>query len=208
MGLYAERIFPWLLDMTLRGREIDALRAAAAGAAAGRVLEIGFGTGATLPFYTDAVEELIVLEPSQGMTARARKRIAKAGVAVTLVPGAGEGLPFPDAHFDAVVVTFTLCSVSDLDQVLVEVRRVLKPGGRFHFVEHVASEAPGPRRWQERLNPIQRVVGCGCNLNRETAAAITQAGLAITAVERRFVEKVNRLFRPLVPVIVGQAVKP
>ncbi|PZN95514.1 MAG: SAM-dependent methyltransferase [Alphaproteobacteria bacterium] len=207
MGLYSERIFPWLLDRALGHPRIEARRAALVGQARGDVLEIGFGTGATLPFYDPAgVTSLTVVEPSEGMNRRAAARLAAARVPVTSVPGMGEGLPFADARFDCVVTCLTLCSVTDVPQVLAEIRRVLKPGGQFLFLEHVLSDDPGRGRWQRRLTPLQKVVGVGCHLDRDTAAMVRTAGFALGAVPQE-IEPAFGGLAPLLPVIAAAAVR-
>jgi SAM-dependent methyltransferase len=207
MGIYSERIFPWLLDRALGHPAIDARRAALVGAASGDVLEIGFGSGATLPFYdAGRVKQLTVVEPSDGMNRRAAGRLAASPVPVRSVPGAGEGLPFADASFDTVVTCLTLCSVDDPPQVLAEIRRVLRSGGRFLFLEHVLSDDADRRRWQVRLTPLQKIVGVGCHLDRDTVAMVRAAGLALPPV----VQEQERAFgalAPLTPLIAGQALR-
>jgi len=207
MGIYSERIFPWLLDRALGHPAIDARRAALVGAASGDVLEIGFGSGATLPFYdAGRVKQLTVVEPSDGMNRRAAGRLAASPVPVRSVPGAGEGLPFADASFDTVVTCLTLCSVDDPPQVLAEIRRVLRSGGSFLFLEHVLSDDADRRRWQVRLTPLQKIVGVGCHLDRDTAAMVRAAGFALPPV----VQEQERAFgalAPLTPLIAGQALR-
>ncbi len=205
MGLYSERIFPWLLDRSLSHPRIEARRATLCGQARGEVLEIGFGSGATLPFYDPArVTRLTVVEPSAGMNRRAAGRLAASPVPVTSVPGAGEALPFAEAAFDSVVCCLTLCSVADPPQVLAEVRRVLRPGGVFLFLEHVASADPRRRKWQQRLNPVQKVVAVGCNLDRDTAALVRAAGFDLAPVLPEL-EPAFGAMAPLVPLIAGAA---
>ena len=205
MGFYSETVFPWLLDRVLGG-EIEELRARTAACASGNVLEIGFGTGTSLPHYGPATKSLTALEPSPGMNRRAGRRIASARFPVKLVPASGEELPFQDATFDSVVMMITLCSVDDPRRVLGEVRRVLRSGGRYFFFEHVASERPGPRSWQERLNGVSRIIGVGCNLNRNTEETIRETGFRLEALDRL----VSRAMPipPLYPLIVGVGVRP
>lgn len=203
MGLYSERLFPWLLDRALSHPRIEARRAALVGQARGEVLEIGFGSGATLPFYDPKrVTRLTVVEPSQGMNRRAEARIAASPIAVRSMPGAGERLPFDAAVFDTVVVCLTLCSVDDPMAVLAEVRRVLKPGGLFLFLEHVLSEDAGRARWQRRLTPIQKVVGVGCHLDRDTAAMVRAAGFELGPLGQEE-ERAFGALAPLTPLIAG-----
>ncbi len=207
MGFYSERIFPWLLDRSLDVPGINSRRAALVADAAGEVLEIGFGSGATLPWYDAAkVRRLTVVEPSEGMNRRAAARIAASAIPVMSVPGAGEMLPFTDASFDTVVTCLTLCSVADPPRVLAEIRRVLRPGGRFLFLEHVASENAGRRRWQVRLTPLQTVIGVGCHLDRDSAAAVRAAGFTLPPLEQA-IEPAFGVVAPLVPLISGSAVR-
>jgi SAM-dependent methyltransferase len=207
MGIYSERIFPWLLDRMLGHPRIEARRAALVGQARGTVLEIGFGSGATLPFYDPSkVLNLTVVEPSEGMNRRAAGRLAASPVPVTSVSGAGEKLPFADASFDTVVTCLTLCSVSDVPQVLAEIRRVLKPGGKFLFLEHVLSEDAGRRRWQVRLTPLQKLIGVGCHLNRDSAAMVRAAGFDLPHVTQQ-IEPAFGAMAPLVPLIAAAATR-
>jgi ubiquinone/menaquinone biosynthesis C-methylase UbiE len=207
MGIYSERIFPWLLDRSLSHPRIEARRAALVGEASGEVLEIGFGSGATLPFYDPAkVSRLTVVEPSEGMNRRAATRLTASPVPVTSVPGAGERLPFDNAAFDTVVTCLTLCSVEDPPRVLAEIRRVLKPGGRFLFLEHVLSEDEKRQRWQHRLTPVQKVVGVGCHLNRDTAALVRAAGFSLAPLAQQQ-EPAFGAMAPLVPLVAGSAAR-
>jgi SAM-dependent methyltransferase len=208
MGLYSETIFPWLLDKALGHPNIMRRRQALVGQAAGAVLEIGFGSGATLPFYDPAkVSSLTVVEPSDGMNRRAAAQLGASPVPITSVPGAGESLPFPDASFDTVVCCLTLCSVRDVGQVLAEVRRVLKPGGRFLFMEHVLSDDPERQKWQQRLNPVQRVVGVGCNLNRPSAALVAAAGFSLDPLPVPEEERAFGALKKLTPLVMGCAIR-
>ena len=208
MGLYSETICPWLLDKALGHPNIMRRRQALVGQAAGDVLEIGFGSGATLPFYDPAkVRSLTVVEPSDGMNRRAAAQLASSPVPITSVPGAGESLPFADAGFDTVVCCLTLCSVRDVGQVLAEVRRVLKPGGVFLFMEHVLSDDPDRQRWQQRLNPVQRVVGVGCNLNRPTAMLVAAAGFRLEPMPVQEEERAFGALKTLTPLVMGCAIR-
>ena len=208
MGLYSETIFPWLLDRALSHPDIMARRRALVSQAAGEVLEIGFGSGATLAFYDPAkVTSLTVVEPSIGMNRRAAAVLAQSPVPIKSVPGAGERLPFGDASFDTAVCCLTLCSVQDVGQVLAEVRRVLKVGGRFLFMEHVLSGDPHWQRWQHRLNPIQKVVGVGCNLNRPSADLVRAAGFTLDPMPRQEEEHAFGALKKLAPLVMGSAIR-
>ncbi len=133
----------------------------------GDVLEIGFGTGLNLPYYSAAVTSLTAVEPNEGMGAIAQKRINESPIPVETKPLSGENLSMPDASFDNVVCTWTLCSIPNVKKALNEAYRVLKPGGRFFFIEHGLSDEPGIQAWQNRLTPIQRVIADGCHINRK-----------------------------------------
>ncbi|MDH7972745.1 class I SAM-dependent methyltransferase [Sphingomonas sp. AR_OL41] len=207
MGLYSERIFPWFIERALDTPAIRAHRAKLIEGATGDVLEIGFGTGATLPYYDRAtVRSLSVVEPSSGMNRRAQQRIDSLGWSIRIEALAGEALPFADESFDCVVVSLTMCTVADPPRVLAEIRRVLRPGGSLRFFEHVASADPARRKWQDRLNPVQRVVGVGCNLNRDTVAYIRAAGFELGPVAQQIEPAFP--FADYMPIVEGVARKP
>ena len=168
----------------------------------GRVLEIGGGTGANLPFYGEAVTSLSVTEPEEPMARRLERRMKEQDRAIELVRAAAEDLPFEDGSFDFAVSTLVLCAVEDQPRALGEVRRVLKPDGRLLFIEHVRSEDDGLARWQDRLNWLnQLVVNCDCN--RATLQEIAAAGFSVTDVLHGELKKAPPFVRPLV---VGTAV--
>jgi len=152
------------------------------------VLEIGFGTGLNLPFYPERVQRLVALDVNPAMPALAKKRIAASAIAVDYRVLDGESLPFSDASFDCVVSTWTLCSIRRVEQALAEVRRVLRPGGRFFFVEHGLSPDPDVAVWQHRLTPMQRVIADGCHLDRDIAALVKNAGFALVQLEQQYAE--------------------
>lgn len=133
----------------------------------GEVLEIGFGTGLNLPHYPATVTSITTVDPNEGVGAIARKRITESPIPVHTKLISGEDLPMPDESFDNIVCTWTLCSIPNAQKALSEAYRVLKPGGKFFFVEHGLSDEPGIQTWQNRLTPIQRVVADGCHLNRK-----------------------------------------
>ena len=174
----------------------------------GRVLEIGAGTGANIGHYSNAVEELVMLEPDDHMRERLLAKLAAEGRGKPFrtVGGSAADLPFDDHSFDTVVSTLVLCSVPNLHQSLLEVHRVLRPGGRFLFLEHVAAaEGTSRRRWQRRLEPLWRRVAEGCHLTRETESAIELAGLVHENTRRESMRKSIPLVRLTVR---GRAVKP
>ena len=167
----------------------------------GRVLEIGGGTGANLPFYGDGVSSLTMTEPDEPMARRLERHINEQARPVQLVRAPAEDLPFEDASFDFAVSTLVLCAVESQPRALGELRRVLKPDGRLLFIEHVRSEEDGLARWQDRLNWLnQFVVNCDCN--RTTLDGIQRAGFSVVDVARGELLKVPPFVRPL---IVGAA---
>jgi len=178
-----------------RDRQVAELR--------GDVLEVGAGTGLNLPRYRSA-DLLVALEPHRTYSRRLRARAGAAHVPVEVAAGTAEELPFADESFDNVVTTLSLCSVGDLDVALAEIRRVLRPGGALHFLEHVRGEG-ATARWQDRLTPIQRRIADGCHLNRDTAAAILQAGFEITELERFAMPAGASVIKPA---IQGTALRP
>jgi ubiquinone/menaquinone biosynthesis C-methylase UbiE len=165
--------------------------------ARGRVLEVGAGTGLNLEHYPDEVAELVLTEPVQPMFERLRERVASTGKNASVVQAPVEALPFPDASFDTVVCTLVLCSVADQQAALEEIRRVLRPGGRLLFVEHVRADDPRLARWQDRLTPLNRVLGRGCHPNRTTLSAIESA-FDVEQVEHDRFPKAPPHVRPLI----------
>ena len=167
MGLYSRLIFPRLLELTMSDGSMTDYRKQLLREVAGDVLEIGFGTGLNLPHYPAGVTSLTTVDPNEGMSAIAQKRIDASPIPVTNKVLSGENLPMADASFDNVVCTWTLCSIPNVKKALSEAYRVLKPGGRFYFIEHGLSNEPGIQTWQNRLTPIQKVVADGCHINRQ-----------------------------------------
>lgn len=154
----------------------------------GRVLEIGFGTGLNLPHYPHGVDRLTAVDANPGMRGRAIQRIAQSTIEVDLHVANGEHLPVSDASFDSVVTGWTLCSVRDIDRALHEIYRVLREGGRLFFAEHGLADHPRIRRWQRRLNPIQKVLGDGCHLDRNMRELIERAGFQIRRLDEFYME--------------------
>ena len=184
MGLYSDWIFPHLLDWTLGGKWPMEYRHRALADVHGDVLEIGFGTGLNLSCYPTAVERLTLLDPAKMLSRRVAKRIAAAPMPIEQAYLDAEQLPFDAGRFDAVVSTWTLCTIPDVSAALSEVRRVLKPGGKLLFLEHGRSADPKIARRQDRWNGVQRVIGCGCNLNRPIDQLVAAAGLNVVQLER------------------------
>src|SRR4051812_48019098 len=151
--------------------------------ARGRVLEIGAGTGANLSHYPPSVEAITLTEPEPPMARWLERKAGGSGRAGRIVGAPAEHLPFDAAQFDTVVSTLVLCTVADQGRALGEIRRVLVPGGRLLFIEHVRSDEPRLAKWQDRLNGLNRIVAHGCNCNRATADAIRASGFTIDALQ-------------------------
>jgi len=177
---------------------IGAFREALLSGARGRVIEIGAGTGANLPYYRDGVETITFAEPEAPMARKLERRIREHSRIVEIVHAPAERLPFANAQFDTAVSTLVLCTVADQAQALRELRRVLKPGGRLLFLEHVRSDEPRLAEWQDRMNRLNRIVAYGCNCNRSTIDAIRAAGFRITSLKRDQFPKAPSFVRPLV----------
>ena len=177
-SLWGDRVVPWLIEKACRSAEILEERKRWIPRARGEVLELGVGSGLNLAFYdARTVTRVTGIDPSSPLLARAAVRARQAPVEVELVQASAEQLPFPDRAFDAVVVTYALCSVADPARALAEVRRVLRPGAELVFVEHGLASNPGPRRWQRRITPAWARVAGGCHLNRDIAGLLRAAGL-------------------------------
>ena len=194
-------LFASVYDRMTAGAEAAGLRAhreALLAGARGRVLEIGAGTGANLPFYGAAVERVTMAEPERPMARRLARKIKERGRPMDVLEAPAERLPVADEQFDTVVSTLVLCTVSDQRRALQEVRRVLKPGGSLLFLEHVRADDSKLARWQDRLNGFTRFVAHGCNCNRATVDAIRAAGFTITSLKNDTMPKAPPFVRPLV----------
>ncbi len=172
MGFYSRVIFPRLLDLAMSGQELSIYRQKLLASVRGEVLEIGFGTGLNVPYYGADVTALTAIDPNWGMTQIATPRIQSAAVDITFQTARAESLPMAADSFDAVVCTWTLCSIPHIDQALAEVHRVLKPGGQFFFIEHGLSPEQGVGTWQRRITPLQRRIADGCHLDRPMASLV------------------------------------
>jgi ubiquinone/menaquinone biosynthesis C-methylase UbiE len=193
MGIYSRHIFPRLCDWAMRRPEMARLRSEVLADVGGDVLEVGFGTGLNLGHYPEHVRRLTAVDPGEGMGRLARRRIARSPVEVDHRIAGAEALPFEDGRFDCVVTTWTLCSIPDVRRALAEIRRVLRPGGRFLFLEHGLAESPGVQKWQHRLTPIQRVLADGCRLDLDVEAVVRGQPFHHVEVDRFLLEGTPRL---------------
>jgi len=193
MGLYGRHIFPRLMDWVMSGGEFQRLRTALLKNARGEVLEIGFGTGLNLPYYPTNISSLSIVDPARLLPHKVVARAVARSFPLHTQHVTAETLPYRDHQFDSVVSTWTLCTIPDPVKALREVRRVLKPDGRFLFLEHGRSDDETVAKWQDRLNPVQNVIGCGCNLNRRIDRLIELGGLRIVHLDRFQMHAVPRI---------------
>ncbi len=192
MGIYSRHLFPRLCDWAMSAPRMGKLRSEILAEVGGEVLEIGFGTGLNLAHYPEHIRRLATVDPNPGMGRLARRRIADSHIEVDQRGLRGEALPFDDETFDVVVSTWTLCSIPEVGRALAEVYRVLKPGGRFIFLEHGLGHDPGVQRWQRRLNPVQRLVADGCRLDLNVEAVVRSQPFYEVLVDRFEMERVPR----------------
>jgi ubiquinone/menaquinone biosynthesis C-methylase UbiE len=189
MGFYRERVVPHLINLSMRNAHFLPYRRRVIGAADGRVLEIGIGSGLNLPFYGAKVREIFGLEPSPRLAAMAERASRKTGRAVNLVEGSAEAIPMDSGSFDTVVTTWTLCSIPEAVKALGEMRRVLKPGGQLLFVEHGLAPEQNVQKWQHRLTPVWKRIGGGCHLDRPIRTLVETAGFDIVALENSYLPR-------------------
>lgn len=176
MRFYDRRVLPHLLHFAMRQQALLPFRTRVIGAAKGRVVELGIGSGLNLPLYGSAVSSITGIEPAPELLRMAAARAAVALAPVELIRASAEALPLESGSADTVVTTWTLCTIPDVEQALREARRVLKPDGILLFVEHGRAPEPGVARWQDRLDPVWRRLAGGCHLNRPIDALISAAG--------------------------------
>ncbi len=204
MGWWTDRMLPGITDRVLGDEAIAAVRAVVCEGLRGDVVEIGFGSGLNVRHYPAAVTSVTAIEPSERAWEMAQPRIAAADATVQRGGLDGQRLDLADASADAALSTFTMCTIPDLALALRELTRVLRPGGRLHFLEHGRSPEPGVARWQRRLRPLHARVCGGCNLDRQIDAYLTRSDLRLERLDTEYGEgsKISA-FR-----YIGTAVKP
>lgn len=186
MSLYEAQILPRLIDLVLRGREFDLMRHRVAANLEGDVVEIGFGSGRNVPHYPTSVTRVRAVDPATVGRTLASRRVAASPIPVEYVGLDGQDLPLEDSSVDNLLTTWTLCTIPDVYRALTEARRVLRPGGAIHFVEHGRSPSTSVARWQDRLTPIQRRLFGGCHLNRPIDRLLIDAGFELTRIEHYY----------------------
>lgn len=188
MGFYSEKILPYLFDWSLSDSTFSKYRQEVLAEVEGEVLEIGFGTGLNLSYYPEEIHNIITVDNNPGVHKLAQKRIEKSSITVDHRILSGENLPMVDHTFDSVVSTWTLCSIEKVEQAVKEIYRVLKPAGKFFFIEHGLSNEASIQIWQNRLTPVQKIIGDGCHLNRNIRA-IVEKQFNQVELEEFYVEK-------------------
>lgn len=188
MGWYRDQILPRAIDLTLRGGEFTPLRARVTARLAGQVLEIGFGSGLNIPHYPASLERVQAIDPAAAGRKLAAKRAAACPVPIDYIGTDAQTLPADDASVDSVLSTWTLCTIPDASRALAEIRRVLRPGGALHFIEHGLAPDPAVARLQQRLTPLQHRAFGGCHLNRQIDQLVAAAGLELTRIDTYYMK--------------------
>jgi SAM-dependent methyltransferase len=183
VGFYGEQVVPRIINKACGTKTAEPLRRRVCAGLAGDVVELGFGSGHNVPFYPAAVTRVTAVEPSDVGWRLAAERVKAATVPVRRSGLDGQSLPFPDHGFDAALSTWTLCTIPDVAAALREVRRVLRPGGTLHFLEHGLAPDERVRRWQHRLEPVQYRLAGGCHLTRPIVDLLTDAGFTVGEVD-------------------------
>jgi len=196
LGFYDNHILPHVINAACGGKPVAKQRQKIVPQAEGRVLEIGMGSGLNIPFYdVNKVEMVWGLEPSEGMRKKARPRVEAAPFDLQWLGLPGEQIPLDENSADTIVLTYTLCTIPDWKAALLQMRRVLKPGGKLLFSEHGKAPDEAVRQWQDRINPYWNKIAGGCHLNRDIPALLTEGGFEIKELES--------LYMPSTPKFAG-----
>lgn len=188
MSWYEEHMLPHMINFACSASPNQKQRQKIVPEAAGEILEIGFGSGLNVPYYDQSkVKKIWALEPSAGMRRKAQAALAETDMDIDFIDLPGEQIPLDDYSVDTILMTYTLCTISDTQEALAGMRRVLKPGGQLLFCEHGRAPDQNVQRWQNRLNPAWRRIAGGCNMNRDIPALINEGGFTIKVDERMYI---------------------
>jgi ubiquinone/menaquinone biosynthesis C-methylase UbiE len=194
MGVYRERVLPKIQNRVMDTEITRKVRARVCDGLRGNVVEIGFGTGLNVEHYPDAVSSVRAVEPSSVCMRIAQPRIESSPTPVELAGLDGQRLDLPSDEFDAVLSTWTLCTIPDVDAALAEIRRVLKPGAPFHFVEHGHSPDAKVATWQRRIEPFSKPLLGGCHVTRDIRQIVERSGLSLERLDTYYMEKAPKVF--------------
>ncbi len=194
MSFYSNLVIPYCIDWAMSGSNLQQYRQQLLADVSGEILELGFGTGLNLSHYPEGITKITTIDPNPGMQKLARSRIAKSRITVDYKILNGESLPMENASFDSVVCTWTLCSISLVEQAIAEVHRLLKPGGKFFFIEHGLSQDTSIQIWQNRLTPLQKIIADGCHLNRNISELVKCQFPNVT---------IEQFYAPKLPKVIG-----
>ncbi len=194
MGLYERYILPHIINMSCGTKAVQKQREKLVPLAEGRVLEVGIGSGLNIPFYdSKRVDFVWGLEPSEGMRKKAQKNLNQSDIEVKWLDLPGEEIPLDNNSADTILLTYTLCTISDWHSALRQMCRVIKPGGKLLFCEHGAAPNISVLKWQNRINPIWKIIGGGCNLNRQIPEYIREGGFCIETMKTLYLPKTPRV---------------
>jgi ubiquinone/menaquinone biosynthesis C-methylase UbiE len=204
VGFYGDQILPRLNNQALNRREFTKIRSRVAGGLRGAVLEVGFGSGLNVPHYPAEVDRVLAIDPATVGRKLAARRVTASPIPVEYVGLDGASLPVSSESIDHVLITWTMCTIPDVERAVGEMYRVLRPNGQMHFAEHGLSPDPKVARWQDRLTPFQRLWACGCHLNRPISRIIEDAGFAVGRMDNFYMKGP----KPLGYMYEGLALKP
>lgn len=188
MSFYSKQVLPRITEIALRGPEFARVRERVASGLSGEVLEVGFGSGLNVPHYPNAVRRVQAVDPATVGRRLASRRIAACAVPVEYLGLDGQDLPLETASIDHLLITWTMCTIPDIERALKEFHRVLRPGGELHFVEHGRSPDANVSRWQDRMTPLQRRIFGGCHLNRPIDRLILEANFDIARMNNFYMK--------------------
>lgn len=189
VGFYSDQILPRIINRVLDGGEFREIRGRVSAGLSGAVLEVGFGSGLNVPHYPTQIGRVLAVDPATVGRKLAAARVAATSVPVEYIDLDGGSLPVESATIDHVLITWTMCTIPDINSALSEMRRVLIPGGHMHFVEHGLSPDPNVAKWQDRITPFQRWWAGGCHLNRPIDRLIEEAGFEVDRMDTYYVRK-------------------